>query len=211
MSPTAEPDSVDRRTRVAKKNNSPKGILISLRKLARDRRAVSAIEFALVFPLMAALFLGGTALTQGIVIKRKVTLATRTVGDLTSQDSCVTNDEMTNVFTAATAVFQPYSPNSMTLTVTSLNVDKDGNATVEWSDKTVNGGARETGRSTGSTYPLPDGVNTPNTHVILAEGSYTYTPIVSTSFMTTVPLSETFYLRPRRVQTITRVATTCPT
>jgi Flp pilus assembly protein TadG len=196
---------------VAKKNNSPKGILISLRKLARDRRAVSAIEFALVFPLMAALFLGGTALTQGIVIKRKVTLATRTVGDLTSQDSCVTNDEMTNVFTAATAVFQPYSPNSMTLTVTSLNVDKDGNATVEWSDKTVNGGARETGRSTGSTYPLPDGVNTPNTHVILAEGSYTYTPIVSTSFMTTVPLSETFYLRPRRVQTITRVATTCPT
>lgn len=195
---------------MAKKGGSLKGVLISLRKLARDRRAVSAIEFALVFPLMAALFLGGTVLTQGIVIKRKVTLATRAIGDLTSQDTCVTNAEMTNVFTAATAVFQPYSTNSMTLMVTSLNVDKDGNATVEWSDKTVNGGARETGRTTGSTVTLPDGVNVPNTHVIMAEGTYTYTPIVNTSFLSsTVPLSETFYLRPRRVTQITRQATTC--
>lgn len=195
---------------MAEKNESSKGILTSLRKLARDLRAVSAIEFALVFPVMAALFLGGTALTQGIVIKRKVTLATRAVGDLTSQDTCVTNAEMTNVFTAATAVFQPYSTNTMTLTVTSLNVDKDGNATVEWSDKTVNGGARETGRTTGSTVTLPDGVNVPNTHVIMAEGSYTYTPIVNTSFMSSaIPLNETFYLRPRRVTAITRQATTC--
>ena len=191
---------------------SPNGILISLRKFLRDRRGISAIEFAFVFPVMATLFLGGTVLTQGIVIKRKVTLATRTIGDLTSQDSCVTDAEMTNVFTAATAVFQPYSTNTMTLIVTSLNVDKDGNATVEWSDKTVNGGARQTGRTTGSTYPLPDGVNTPNSHVIMAEGTYTYTPIVSTPFMgTTVPLSETFYLRPRRVLQITRQATTCTT
>jgi Flp pilus assembly protein TadG len=195
---------------VVETNKSPKGILISLRKFRRDCRAISAVEFALVFPLMAALFLGGTVLTQGIVIKRKVTLATRAIGDLTSQDSCVTNAEMTSVFTAAAAVFQPYSTNTMTLTVTSLNVDKDGNATVEWSDKTVNGGPRETGRSTGSTYPLPDGVNTPNTHVIMAEGSYTYTPIVSTSFLSSsIPLNETFYLRPRRVTAITRQATTC--
>jgi Flp pilus assembly protein TadG len=195
---------------MAKKDRPSKGILTSLRKFSRDRRGISAIEFALVFPVMASLFLGGTVLTQGIVIKRKVTLATRAIGDLTSQDSCVTDAEMTNVFTAAAAVFQPYSTNTMTLTVTSLNVDKDGNATVEWSDKTVNGGPRETGRTTGDTVALPDGVNTPNTHVIMAEGTYTYTPIVSTPFMSsTVPLSETFYLRPRRVTAITRQATTC--
>ena len=191
------------------KKNQPRGILVSLRKFARDRHGISAIEFALVFPLMAALFLGATALTQGIVIKRKVTLATRTLGDLTSQDTCVTNDEITTIFTAATAVFQPYSTNTMTLTISSLNVDKDGNATVEWSDKTVNGGPRQTGRTANSPVTLPAGVNTPNTHIILAEGSYTYTPIVATSFMSTMPLAETFYLRPRRVLQITRQATTC--
>ncbi len=108
-----------------------------MRKFARDCHGLSAIEFAFVFPIMAALYLGGTALTQGIVIKRKVTLATRTIGDLASQDTNITNAEMDAIFTAATAVFQPYSTSSMTLTVTSLNIDNNGIATVEWSDKTV--------------------------------------------------------------------------
>jgi Flp pilus assembly protein TadG len=180
-----------------------------MRKFARDCHGLSAIEFAFVFPIMAALYLGGTALTQGIVIKRKVTLATRAIGDLTSQDTCVTDSEMTNIFTAATAVFQPYSTNSMTLTVTSLNIDQNGIATVEWSDKTVNGGARQTGRTVGSTVALPDGVNVPNTHVIMAEGAYTYTPPVGNAYISALPLSETFYLRPRRVTAITRQATTC--
>jgi Flp pilus assembly protein TadG len=186
-----------------------RGILRKLRSLARDCRGISAIEFAFVFPVMAALFLGGTAITQGIVIKRKVTLATRTVGDLASQDTNISDTEMDAIFTAATAVFQPYSTNSMTLMVTSLKVDDKGVATVEWSDKKVNGGTRETGRTTGDTVALPDGVNQINTHVIMAEGSYTYTPTVGTSFIGTLPLAETFYLRPRRVVCITRNDVPC--
>jgi Flp pilus assembly protein TadG len=190
------------------KTNS--GILRKMRSLARDCRGISAIEFAFVFPIMAALFLGGTAITQGIVIKRKVTLATRTVGDLASQDKCITNNEMTAIFTAATAVFQPYSTNSMTLIITSLKVDEDGNATVDWSDKTVNGGAREAGRTVGDTVALPAGVNEPNTYVVMAEGTYTYTPTIGAAFISALPLADTFYLRPRRVPNITREATTCP-
>jgi len=56
---------------------------------------------------------------------------------------------------------------------------------------------------------LPDGVNQINTHVIMAEGSYTYTPTVGTSFIGTLPLAETFYLRPRRVVCITRNDVPC--
>jgi Flp pilus assembly protein TadG len=192
---------------VEKKKESSKGIIRLMRKFARDCHGLSAIEFAFVFPIMAALYLGGTALTQGIVIKRKVTLATRTIGDLASQDTNINNAEMDAIFTAATAVFQPYSTNSMTLTVTSLNIDNNGIATVEWSDKTVNGGARQTGRTVGSTVTLPDGINVPNTHVIMAEGTYTYNPPVGTAYVSALPLSETFYLRPRRVTAITRSAT----
>src|SRR5579883_3466158 len=121
-----------------------------LRSFLRNRRGVAAIEFAFVFPVMVVLFLGGTALTQGIVIKRKVVLATRALGDLASQDSCISDSEANTLFPAATAIFQPYSTSTMTLTVSSLNVDQNGNATVEWSDRTVNGGARTTGRTVGS-------------------------------------------------------------
>jgi Flp pilus assembly protein TadG len=193
---------------VENKKHSSKGILRSLRKFARDCHGLAAIEFAFVFPVMAALYLGGTALTQGIVIKRKVTLATRAVGDLASQDSDITNDEMTAIFAAGAAILQPYPIATMTLTITSLKVDKDGIAKVAWSDKSV-AGVSTTGRIVGSVYSLPTGINVPNVDVIMAEGSYTYTPPVGNAYISGLPLNETFYLRPRRVTCITRNAVPC--
>jgi Flp pilus assembly protein TadG len=189
-----------------------KGLMQLLRKLARDCHGVSAVEFAIVFPVMAALYLGGTALTQGIVIKRKVTLVTRTVGDLTSQDTDISDTEMNTIFAAATAVLQPYSTATLTLTITSIKLDKNGIGTVEWSNRSVNGATFVQGRAANSTMTLTDLV-VPNTtvHFIMAEGSYTYTPPIGRSFVGTLPLSNTFYFRPRRVDCIKRNSTACTT
>jgi hypothetical protein len=57
------------------------------------------------------------------------------------------------------------------------------------------------------------GVANANTTVIWAEGAYTYTLPVGSGVlnMTTMPLSEQFYLRPRRIATIKRCSSgTCP-
>jgi Flp pilus assembly protein TadG len=194
-------------------NGKPKkGLIQLLRKFARDYQGLSAIEFALVFPVMATLYLGGTALTQGIVIKRKVTLVTRAVGDLTSQDTDIDNTEMNTIFSAAAAVMQPYPTTTLTLTITSLKVDKNGVGTVEWSNRSVNGGNFVQGRVAQSTMTLTD-LAVPDTtvHFIMAEGTYTYTPPVGTSFVGTLPLSNTFYFRPRRVDCIKRNSTACTT
>ena len=45
-----------------------------LRRLASDQRGVSAVEFAMLLPLMLTLYLGGVEVSQGISIDRKVTL-----------------------------------------------------------------------------------------------------------------------------------------
>lgn len=177
------------------------------RLFLRDQRGLSAIEFAFVFPVMAAVYLGGTAATQGIVIKRKVTLATRTIGDLTSQDTVVWDGERDAIFTAGVVVMQPYPTSTQfTMTISSLNVDKDGIATVEWSDSYV-AGSPAAGHPTGNVITLPDGINEPNTHVIWAEGSYAYTPPVGSAYFGALSLKEQFYLRPRRVTQIQRCAT----
>ncbi|MGH2550452.1 MAG: TadE/TadG family type IV pilus assembly protein, partial [Rhodanobacteraceae bacterium] len=82
-------------------------------RFARDKRGVSAVEFAIVLPFMAILYLGGTAVTQGIVIKRKVVLVAHTVGDLVARDNNITNAEVTAIFDAAKAVFAPYGWSSL--------------------------------------------------------------------------------------------------
>ena len=47
--------------------------------LAGDERGVSAIEFAMMLPLMLTLYLGAVELSQGVGAERKVTLTARTV------------------------------------------------------------------------------------------------------------------------------------
>ena len=53
----------------------------------RDRSGISSIEFSLLLPVMALLFFGGVELTSGLAIDRKVSLVTRTLGDLVSQET----------------------------------------------------------------------------------------------------------------------------
>ena len=45
-----------------------------LARLCRDRRGVSAVEFAMVAPLMIALYLGCVEISDGVAVDRKVTL-----------------------------------------------------------------------------------------------------------------------------------------
>ena len=85
------------------KNDTRRGILTRIARFLRDPRGVSAVEFAFVFPVMVLLFLGGTAMTQGVVLKRKTTLVTRTVGDLVSQYTQIVDTDMTAIMSAASA------------------------------------------------------------------------------------------------------------
>ena len=67
-----------------------------LRRLIGDERGVSAVEFAMLLPLMLTLYLGAVEVSQGIGADRKVTLTARTIADLVSQVSSIGNSDMTN-------------------------------------------------------------------------------------------------------------------
>ncbi|HLF23428.1 MAG TPA: TadE/TadG family type IV pilus assembly protein, partial [Burkholderiales bacterium] len=99
------------------------GVIRNFSRLARDVRAVSAVEFALILPIMITLFLGGTELSQAIAVKRKAVLVNRTIADLVSQDSTITTAEMTSIFNASTAVVAPYSAGKLKIVVSGVKVD----------------------------------------------------------------------------------------
>jgi Flp pilus assembly protein TadG len=195
------------------KNKTQQGILTRIARFLRDPRGVSAVEFAFVFPVMVLLFLGGTAMTQGVVLKRKTTLVTRTVGDLVSQYTKIVDTDMTAIMSAATAVIQPYDGTPLKVIVSSVIIDANGNAKIDWSDSTSN----TTPRTKNATVTLPTGIAPTdssgnfiaNSTVIWAEGQYAYSLPVGSGVLgiTSMTLSEQFYLRPRRVTEIVRSAT----
>ena len=171
-------------------------------RLAKDKRGVSAVEFALVLPLMMTLYLGGVEVSQGVAIDRKVTLTSRTVTDLVSQVASVNNAGMNAILTASNAVFAPYPSTNAKVTVSVLTIDANSKVTVAWSD-TLNG----TARAVGSSASIPSALVVPNTSLVWGEVSYNYKPVVGYVLTGTLNLTDQIFMRPRLSDTITRTAT----
>lgn len=174
------------------------GPLSAIRRYLRESRAVSAVEFALLAPLMLVLLLGGTELTEAITIKRKTILVTRTIADLVSQATTINDTDIESIFKAANAVLSPFPDTNLKMTVSSIGIDGAGNTKIIWSDA-YNGADPHTDDD----IALPTGIALPNTSIIWAEAEYSYTPLfghILTQAMFPngiVPLKDHVYLRPR--------------
>jgi len=172
-----------------------------LSRCALDERGVSAVEFALLLPLMVTLYLGGVEVSQGLTIDRKVTLVARSVADLAAQATTINNSDMTNILNASTAVMLPYSTTGAKVTVSQVSIDANGVATIAWSDS-KNG----TARATGTTVTLPTALNIPSSSLIWSEVSYEYKPVIGYVITGTMTLTDQIYMRPRLSDSVTRTA-----
>jgi Flp pilus assembly protein TadG len=169
-------------------------------KFAQDRGGVSAVEFAMLLPLMITLYLGSVEISQGVGIDRKVTLTSRTVADLASQVSSINNADMTNLLNAASSVLAPYDVTKVRVVVSAVTIDANGVAKIVWSD-TKNG----TAHTVGTTVTLPSALNIANTTLIWSEASYAYTPAIGHVITGTLTLSDQIYMRPRLSDSVSRV------
>ena len=178
-----------------------------LRRFAADQRGVSAVEFAILLPLMLTLYLGGVEVSQAVSADRKTTLVAHTVGDLTAQASNVTTADMTNVLNASSAVAYPFAAANLKVTVSSVCIDSTGTkATIAWS-KTLNGTAR-----TGTvTSLIPSALMVASTSLVWGEASYAYRPTIGWTITGTLNLGDKFFLRPRLSNSVTLdSASGCP-
>jgi len=165
-----------------------------------DLAGLSAVEFALVLPIMLTLYLGGVELSDALTINRKVTHVTSTLADLVAQSKTITNTDMEDIFDAAESIITPYDLGPLQMTVSGISIDADGNAKVVWSD-TRNGTALVPNAAyTG----LPTGVNQPSTFLVVSKVNYGYTPLIGYVLTGSYDLHDQFYLRPRLSTTVTR-------
>jgi Flp pilus assembly protein TadG len=174
----------------------------ALKRLRGDEGGVSAVEFALILPLMALIFLGSVAVTQALQADRKVTLAARALSDLASQTAVVAAADMTNILQATAPIMAPFPAPKARATVTGIQIDDKGNATVAWSDT-----CQGTAKLAGAPVTVPTQLMPPlgsTGFLVLAEVEYDYTPVVAYPGLTALTLSDRLYSSPRIGTSVTR-------
>lgn len=171
-------------------------------RFRRDQSGLSAVEFAIILPIMLTWLLGSIEFANGYTADRKVTQTTSTLADLAAQDTNLTNAEINDIFAASAAVMNPINTSGMGMRITSVVVDAAGVAKVAWSD------ARNmSARSVGSTVTLPTGMAPPNGSVIFTETELNYSSRFGEFLSSGIVIKDKFYLRPRRSLKVTRSAT----
>ncbi|MEJ2435760.1 MAG: pilus assembly protein, partial [Pseudolabrys sp.] len=86
-------------------------------RFGRDRRAVSAVEFALVAPLMITLYFGCVEVSDGVAADRKVSLTAATLANLAAQETSISSSQMDNILAASTAIIAPYDVSRLKVTL----------------------------------------------------------------------------------------------
>lgn len=173
------------------------GLARFIRRLRGDRRGVSAVEFALLAPVMIAFYFGVCEFCQGFMAQKRVGHIASAVADLIAQDDVVQASELADIFTVSTTLIEPFPATGLTQRVSSVVVDEDGNAEVAWSR-----GQGIAPLAEDDPVTLPAGMAAPGESVIMTEVAYPYQSPVGLILPGVTNLSRTYYLRPRRVDQV---------
>ena len=190
-----------------------------LRRFLHDRKGLSAIEFALIAPLMALLYLGLASLTLAMMAERRSGHAAAIVGDLVAQQAQAINiGILDDIIAVGRAIVSPGTPRqpgdplvppSLSIRITNVQADAAGAPRVVWC-RTAGTGFTQT--ANGATPPVfSPGLILAGESIIQTELKYNYQSLANDlvpSLPAVVKFSEVQYHRPRRGRVI--ACSNCP-
>jgi Flp pilus assembly protein TadG len=112
------------------------GRRFSLRRLFRlacEESGVAAVEFSLILPIMITLWIGGVEVTGALSVDRRVSAFASSMGDLVARSKTISYAQVNDIFDLSEAAMFPYSDTGMSMRITAVDLDDDGNAKVAWS------------------------------------------------------------------------------
>ena len=174
-------------------------------RFLRDRSGVSAVEFALIAPVMLLFYFGTVEVSMMLLADRKVTKAAGTLGDLAAREPSLTTDDLDDIFQATRLTLQPYDSLQARLRITSVIPDPNdpSDTIVDWSyANATHGVASWTAHTTGDPISVPSGLVPDTGSVIYAEVEFDHSATLGYLIKTSGTLRDDFYLRPRRVDRV---------
>ena len=161
-------------------------------RFLHDQRGVSAIEFALLAPVMITLYFASSEFCQAFMVQRRMDHATSQIADITSQDDVVTRDELDDIFAIAPLIISPFPTAPLKVRVSGVTRDANGVAKIDWSR-----GSGLSALSVGSEVTIPAGMIANGESVVLSESAYDYVSPLGYMLPDLVRFRRTLYLRPR--------------
>lgn len=169
-----------------------------LRRFRRDHRGASAIEFALILPLLFTLHIGAAEGLQAYVAQRNVAHIAATMADITARNRTISAAELNDVFNASITMMHPLPHATLQQRISSLSANGSGTVTTDWTvNKTY---------TTGAAPSAPAGYLLANESVIVADVVYDYKPTFGLFLTGTIRMTKHAYVRPRLSTKIEKVA-----
>jgi Flp pilus assembly protein TadG len=165
-----------------------------LRRFGKSTRGIAAVEFAMILPVLATIFLASFDGGRAVATYMKVRAATFALAAITNQYSTIQSSDMTSITGATSVVMAPYpaTPTNPVVTITQIAISAKGQATVSWSYS--QGG---TALAQGSSVTVPSNLAVKNTYLIFAQVSYTFTPVFGFFGSGGITFSDNLYVTPR--------------
>jgi len=166
-----------------------------IRALRKNDEGIAAVEFALLSPVMIALYFGLVEISMIIHSDKITSHAANVAGDLATQVSNMDSDDIEDVFeaTLATMALRPEQADGVSMEVLSYRMLPD-NSIEQIGIATLNGGY------VGTAYDPNDigtRLLTPTSGAVVARVQYNYESVTYKFVEAFTLLEETFILKPR--------------
>ena len=173
------------------------------RRFISATRGVAAIEFAILAPMLVLMLVETFDIGNAIAVYMKVRAATFALASITNQYATGTTGiqsaDMTAITGSTASILAPYSSTPTTLKITQIKMTSATRARVSWS-YAVNGTAYA---ANSSWTRLPTQLTSTNPcnsypcYLVFAEVSYAYQPVLFSSIMNSLNMSDSIYVTPR--------------
>lgn len=186
--------------------NWTKKIRNLVKRLIRNEDGLGAVEFALLVPVLLALYVGAVELSTAMTIDKKVSKASAVATDIISQLETVDQTTLQEMVGIAQAIVAPYDSSSLGMQVVGIEVDSAGTPTIAWSWNETNG----TPFTAGDDIIIPTAFAIPDTFLLqttvnLGHNLLLLSPNQANAEWSesTISLSKLYYLHQREAKTIT--------
>lgn len=173
-----------------------------LSRFWRDRRGVSAVEFALIAPVLIIFYFGMAEMTQAMLAQRRLSHLTASIGDIVARDQQLTDARRDDLFSVGNVLMSPFPTSTLRLCLVSIVSDANGKDVVAWSDPSnapVDCPARN------DVLDIPVSVLPAGKSVIMSKASYEYNSVFKFMIPQALTFRRTYYLKPRLSEQVTRV------